>query len=234
MHQSYISRWLVKGVQQAVRNQNSVLSLLQNGANKSAADYIRTELLDSSTLVFSSKQNCQRHFFSQQFISNTVGLVLDFGVHNGKSTLQLGDGLLGQERVVWGFDAFEGIRDSWSKTDRPAGSMTLDGKVPPALVDHPKIEIVVGWVEDTLPDFLEKRLDSVGLVHFDMDVFIPTRFALEAVKPRLNPGAIIVFDDYFGFIGWENHSHRAMTEVFSRDEYVCLGISPFQAVFLVA
>lgn len=135
------------------------------------------------------------------------------------------------ERLVYGFDAFEGIRDAWSKMDRPSGSMSLDGIVPPELRAHPKIEIVVGWVEDTLPKFLDQNRGPIEFIHFDMDVFVPTRFALEELRPRLNSGAILVFDDYFGFIGWQNHSYRAITEVLGREEYDCIGISPYQAVF---
>tara|TARA_R110002073_G_scaffold191088_1_gene349760 strand:+ start:667 stop:888 length:222 start_codon:yes stop_codon:yes gene_type:complete len=43
----------------------------------------------------------------------------------------------------------------------------------------------VGWFENTLPDFLANRL---------------------------KPGSIIVFDEYFSYIGWENHEHAAFEE----------------------
>jgi len=193
---------------------------------------VHTYLLSSETLVFSSKARCQEFFFSGGFLEKSTGPVLDFGVASGGSTLQIAEGLLLQpERLVYGFDAFEGIRDAWSKPDRTPGSMDLDGIVPAKLRVHPKTEMVVGWVEDTLPKFLAQHGSPIEFVHFDMDVFGPTRFALEEIRPRLNSGAVLMFDDYFGFIGWQNHSHRALNEVLDRGEYDCIGISPTQAVF---
>jgi hypothetical protein len=32
------------------------------------------------------------------------------------------------------------------------------------------------------------------------------------VGPRLRPGSIVVFDEYFNYPGWEEHEHRAWME----------------------
>ena len=171
------------------------------------------------------------HFFSSAYVETTAGLVLDFGVMSGDSTLLLAEALEGDLRNVWGFDAFEGIRDPWSKTDRPPGSMSLQGIAPHWLVDHPKVELVVGWVEDTLSEFLRLNPGPVGMIHLDLDVYGPTHFVLSTVKPLLQRGGVLIFDDFFGFVGWQNHSARAFFEVFHDSEWSCLAISPQQAVF---
>jgi hypothetical protein len=103
--------------------------------------------------------------------------------------------------------------------------MNLGGVVPARLANHEKVELRMGWVEDTLPVFLSEHHEDAGLVHLDMDVFPPTKFVLEALGPALRSGSLLVFDDYFGFIGWQNHSHRALTESFNLSRFRCVGVS---------
>ena len=182
--------------------------------------------------MFSSKQALREHFFSSEALARRPGQVLDFGVATGESTMMLGNALMNtQNRKVVGFDAFLGIRDAWSKPDRPSGAMSLGGVVPAHLVSHEKVEVRVGWVEDTLPLFLRERPEGAGLVHLDMDVFPPTKFVLEALGPVLRPGSLLVFDDYFGFIGWQNHSHRAFAETFNLSSFRCVGVSLSNVAF---
>jgi hypothetical protein len=201
-------------------------------ADESAAAYIHDQLLETETLVFSSKQGLRDYFFGEEQVTQFPGQVLDFGVAKGYSTLMLGDALRSSpNREVVGFDAFLGIRDAWSKVDRPPGSMNLHGLVPDALIAHPKVSVQVGWVEDTLPPFVEENQDVLALAHLDMDVYPPTRFALEALKPLMISGSRLVFDDYFGFIGWQAHSHLAFSELFGRGEFRCLGLSPGNVAF---
>jgi hypothetical protein len=55
---------------------------------------------------------------------------------------------------------------------------------------------VKGDVSATLPDWLEKNPQAVvSMAIFDMDVFKPTRDALELVLPRLTRGSLLVFDE---------------------------------------
>jgi hypothetical protein len=35
---------------------------------------------------------------------------------------------------------------------------------------------------------------------------------LRHVGPRLRPGSVIVFDEYFGYPGWQEHEYRAWQE----------------------
>jgi hypothetical protein len=103
-------------------SRKGVLARLQDIADQTSAEFINKELLESETLVFSSKQALREYFFSSEVLARHPGLVLDFGVATGDSTIMLGNALLNVEnRMVVGFDAFLGIRDEWSKPDRPPG-----------------------------------------------------------------------------------------------------------------
>lgn len=214
------------------KSRKGVLNRLQDRADESSAKFIHEALLESQTLVFSSKKALREYFFSPEALSRHPGQVLDFGVASGDSTIMLGDALLRTDnRRVVGFDAFLGIRNEWSKVDRPPGSMNMDGVAPSRLLMHERVELQVGWVEETLPVFLQENPEKVGLAHLDMDVFPPTKFVLEAIAPFLSAGSRLVFDDYFGFIGWENHSHQAFAEVFGLADFLCVGVSHYNVVF---
>jgi hypothetical protein len=53
-----------------------------------------------------------------------------------------------------------------------------------------------GDIVQPLPRYLESHQHLVvSLLHLDMDVYEPTRVALEKVVPRMPRGAVIVFDE---------------------------------------
>ena len=81
------------------------------------------------------------------------------------------------------------------------------------------MEPIVGWVQDTLDDFLKKHNPKVNFVHLDMDTYGSTKFTLEKLKPYLVKDAIIIFDELYNFIGWENGEYKALNEVFEKKEY---------------
>ena len=56
-------------------------------------------------------------------------------------------------------------------------------------------------------------------MHFDMDLYAPTKFTLEKLKPYLEKDAILIFDELYNYIGWEHGEFKALNEVFNEDEF---------------
>ena len=79
---------------------------------------------------------------------------------------------------------------------------------------------VIGWVENTLDDFLSKDKPKINFVHFDMDTYSSTKFVLEKLKPYLTKNAIIIFDELYHYTGWEKGEYKALKEVFDEKEFV--------------
>jgi len=157
------------------------------------------------------------------------GLCLEFGYNVGRSAKRLSPGLLSREGATpyYGFDAFEGLQDNWSQLGASVGAYSLGGAVPdPA----PGCKLVVGWVEDTLDPWLESHEGSIVFCHMDMDVYPPTRYALERVLPRMSSGGIILFDELIGYPGWRNHEYRALTESLKEDDYTFIAFDNEAAV----
>jgi hypothetical protein len=132
------------------------------------------------------------------------GMALEFGVYTGGTLKVIAAARDGRD--VFGFDSFEGLPEDW-RNGFPAGTFSVDG-----LPDVPGAELVVGWFDETLPRFLAEHDGPVAFLHVDCDLYSSTRTVLDLVGPRLVPGSVVVFDEYFNFPGWQDHEHKAWTE----------------------
>ena len=77
------------------------------------------------------------------------------------------------------------------------------------------IELHVGWFEDSLPRFLETHDEPVAFMHMDCDLYSSTRTVLELMAPRMVPGTVLVFDEFFNYTFWRDHEYKAFTEFVS-------------------
>ena len=137
------------------------------------------------------------------------GMALEFGVWTGQTLKVIAAARAGKD--VYGFDSFEGLPEPW-RTGFPSKAFGVDGSLP----EVPGAELVVGWFDDTLPEFLAEHPGQVAFLHVDADLYSSARTVLDLVGPRLAPDAVIVFDEYFNYPGWEQHEHRAWQEYVER------------------
>lgn len=138
------------------------------------------------------------------------GLIMEFGVYRGGSLRIIADCT---PDPVYGFDSFQGLPEDWTHVQR-RGRFSLDGGLP--TFEHSNVQLIPGWFEQTLPDFLSRHPGPVRFVHVDSDLYSSAVTVLAQLKPRIVPGTIIVFDEYFNYPGWEHHEFRAFQE-FIRD-----------------
>lgn len=116
-------------------------------------------------------------------------------------------------RRVIGFDTFEGFAslsaedgsDAIVKPGHLAVSASWEQTLAELLAQHEalgprphvrRFELVKGDVCDTFPRWLERHPESlIALAYFDMDIYRPTKEALQALLPRLTRGSVIGFDE---------------------------------------
>lgn len=77
----------------------------------------------------------------------------------------------------------------------------------------PRVKLIAGEIEQTLPTFIADHPGlRFSLVHFDCDLYRPTRVALEALWDRIVRGGVLIFDEY-AIADWPGES-RAVDEFF--------------------
>mgnify|MGYP001177361975 CR=1 FL=1 len=137
---------------------------------------------------------------------------LEFGVWQGKSSNFFSKFI----NKLYCFDSFEGLKEDWIGTSYSKGFFNLDKKIPNL---NSNVQPIVGWVEDTLEDFLKKHNPKINFIHLDMDNYIPTKFTLEKIKPYLVKNSILIFDQLYNYQGWKNGEFKALKEVFKEDDF---------------
>jgi tetratricopeptide (TPR) repeat protein len=132
------------------------------------------------------------------------GLVLEFGVYNGKSIRRIA-ALVNQR--VHGFDSFEGIPEAWNH--EPKGSYSAQGQLPSVpnnVTLHP------GWFSETLPAFVAQLNEPVRFLHIDCDLYSSTKTIFEYLATHIVSGTVIVFDEFIGYKTWQDDEFKAFIE----------------------
>lgn len=115
-----------------------------------------------------------------------------------------------ESRKVIGFDIFGDFPlEGLSRDDDLSFASTHDDKSGGAGISKENLasfltqkhftnfELIKGNVADTLPKYFKiHEHERISLLHLDMDVYEPTKKALDLLIDRIVPGGIIVIDDY--------------------------------------
>ncbi|MEU4806822.1 TylF/MycF/NovP-related O-methyltransferase [Actinosynnema sp. NPDC023587] len=189
-----------------------ILAEADRYALRTTERFVRENLLNATT--FDNRFDTLRHALAQ---APATGLALEFGVYRGTTLKIIADTRGGEG--VYGFDSFEGLPEDW-RPKRPAGWFRNDD-----MPEVPGAGIVAGWFDDTLPEFMAEHPGDVAFLHLDADLYSSTVTALKHVGPRLRPGSVVLFDEYFNYPGWEVHEHLAWREYVAEHdlsfEYLC-------------
>ena len=145
---------------------------------------------------------------------------IEFGVFSGTSINFFSKNL--NNKKIYGFDSFEGLKEDWVGTSVPKGTFNLNKKIPKL---ENNVVPIVGWIQDTLPIFLKEKNPKINFVHMDVDTYESSKFILQAIKPNLIKGAIILFDELYNFEGWDVGEYKALREVFNDNEYKFLSFA---------
>lgn len=157
---------------------------------------------------------------------NVPGDIAEIGVYRGLGLMtwanlleaySIGD----RTKTVWGFDNWRGFKgfDPQDGDERAASGKVVGGFDPSgfrrelenaiAIFDQDRfipwkarIRLIDGDVEETLPAFVKENPGvRFSLVHFDCDLYAPTRAGLAALWSKVSRGGVVLFDEY-GIPDW--------------------------------
>lgn len=156
-----------------------------------------------------------------QHIDIVQGGVVELGVYQGSSITKIANYL--PERIIYGFDSFEGLPESWDRPDMCFGKGSFDlNKNMPAVPSN--VRLISGWFDDTLPAFAQQQCTDfkIALLHVDCDIYSSTKSALYHLHPFIGDGTVIVFDELFNYPTFENHELLAFFEFLQNNpQYEC-------------
>ena len=175
------------------------------------------------------------------------GDIAECGVWKGGACLLASFVLNAEEpatgRRIWLYDTFEGMvapgdEDRIASSGRPVAERSPEGwwasseeEVESTLRLSPlpaeRFTLVPGRVEETLP---EKRPERLAVLRLDTDWYESTMAELRYLYPLLEPGGVLIVDDYGHFTG----ARKAVDEFFRlRGEHVLLHRSDYTGRVLI-
>lgn len=179
-----------------------------------------SEILGNLSLYLTRSSLSQILFMSHLYskIIDVHGVIIEFGNRWGRnlallSTLRNIFEPHNYGRRIIGFDTFEGFAnvapadgtDPVIKVGALSVAPDYQEYLSELLAVHERLsprphlrrfETIKGDVAETLPAWLKAHPETVvALAYFDMDLYEPTKRALEAIKPYLTKGSVIGFDE---------------------------------------
>lgn len=186
----------------------NLLFQLQLRALNEAADYAQAHMQEA--MIFESYPAYVGFLMSK---TPPDGLILEFGVAGGNSIRLIA---ANTRQPVHGFDSFEGLPEDWSGHLEQRGAFSQKRQLPKV---PGNVQLHTGWFDATLPGFLETHPGPVSLLHIDCDLYGGAKYILDTLGSRLQPGSIVMFDEYFNYPSWRHHEYKAWQE-FVRTRHV--------------
>lgn len=207
------------------RRKTSLLALeLQRRATRAAADIVEERMAQA---VF-----CRSKFevFDVAIKDLPSGQILEFGVYKGTTINYIAQKAPG--RQVVGFDSFKGLPKPWMGYRHSARNFNRSGVLPKV---EQNVELVPGWFDTTVSPYLAVHRDPVALLHIDSDLYDSAMTVLRAARDLIQPGTVVVFDEYFNYPGFAAHEFRAWDEFVAEAgiSYTFLAYSGEQAALRV-
>ena len=175
-------------------------------------------------MVLARRQWTKRFLAHSELFKQTInvpGDIAELGVFRGIGLFTwanllesycIGD----RTKVVWGFDNWEGFTafspedgEEVEHVDKVLGAFSPKDHYQELLSaiavfdsdrfipQKPRIKLVEGPLEETAVSFVQNNPGvRFSLIHFDCDLYAPTKTALEAFWPLLSRGGIMLFDEY--------------------------------------
>jgi hypothetical protein len=167
-----------------------------------SVDYIDASM--ASALGFDTQKELLEYALSQ---TDTAGHYLEFGVFSGGTIRHIAK--CKRDVTIHGFDSFEGLPDAWAGFNLGRQAFFRGGRLPKA---PRNVVLHKGWFRETIPAWCGQHAGAIAFMHVDCDLYSSTADILTGLADRLQPGTVILFDEYFKYPGWRQHEFKAWQE----------------------
>jgi predicted O-methyltransferase YrrM len=174
---------------------------LQRQAMAQAAEFVKEHM--QNALFCDDRLTHLEYALSQR----PPGPILEFGVYKAITTNFIARSC--PDTQIYGFDSFQGLPEHWSGNRFSRRNFNRRGRLPKVASN---VELIVGLFQDTLEPFLERIPGPFAVVHIDCDLYSSTRYVLTRLNGRLVDGAVMIFDEFFNYHGYQLHEFKAFNE----------------------
>jgi len=146
--------------------------------------------------------------------TDVQSLHAEFGVFKGESLNFFANA---NKDINWfGFDSFEGLPENWSGNGKTKDHFSTLGKLPKVKAN---VTLIPGLFENSLPQWVRAQDKNFAFVHLDADLYSSTKQVLTIANAYFPNNTLFLFDEYFGYVGWENGEHKAWIEWLELNRY---------------
>jgi hypothetical protein len=201
----FFKKHLLEVINNSFNDNHNVPNLILRKEIQNSVNYAENHM--KNAMMFFDSPNIWDYTVSK-ICNNENGIVLEFGVFEGTSINYMSKKL--RNFKFHGFDSFEGLKEDWTGWTLQKGAFNLNGVLPQV---NQNVELHKGWFDETLPKFIPKTdLSSLKLIHIDSDTYEACKTILDNLKSQISSGVYILFDEYFGYRGWEVGEYKAFNE----------------------
>ena len=126
-------------------------------------------------------------------------LWLEFGVFSGNTVNYISNFT---SDYVYGFDSFEGLPEDW-RDGIYKGRFNMNGNLPEV---NDNVQLIKGWFNETLPDFIKAQNKKVSFIHMDADLYSSTKCIFDNLKDYIDNDCVIVFDELINYPGFDGET----------------------------
>lgn len=171
-------------------------------ALQDTVDYIEETLPDA--IGFETQKELIEYSLRQVKVP---GHYLEFGVFMGGTTQFMAKRI--GAKFLHGFDSFQGLPEAWQGFGLDQTAFDVRGKLPRV---PGNVRLHPGWFDQSLPMWVNEHEGPVAFMHVDCDLYSSTKTIFDLLAKRIQPGTIILFDEYFNYPNWRKHEFKAFKE----------------------
>jgi len=161
-----------------------------------------------SRWVVDPRKDSFAQIFATLASSGVEGDYLEFGVYRGSSFIQayyMAKKYDLSRMRFFAFDSFQGLPEAEGRTfdsgEFQCSQPLFTKIVRKAGVDLDRVVVVEGFYEDSLEDSVKinNDLKTAAVINVDCDLYVSTKDVLRFVEDLIQPGCIIIMDDWHTF-----------------------------------
>ena len=185
-------------------------------------DHYMSNIFQTLPVVGLEKERILDHSISH---ADNEGYWLEFGIHEGESIIHTAGCKLGTPNfMIHGFDSFEGLPEDWlsKESGHPnlKGKFNLEGNIPKHLLQYPNINVIKGWFDKSLPEFIkDNNINKISYLNIDSDLYSSSNTILTLLTPYFKGDCIIYFDEFCNYPGGENGEYKAFSEFLHKNKH---------------